>query len=166
MLNTWSINRSISVPVLTFDRTIEEPSNLKSNIFWGVKPFSLVQLYWDFEGAYCLHLQDRAVNQAGNQQEANSNQYELRALNLVQKQPRKESTENQWIVRREMRREINLPRAREQSMVFWAELSLPPVPTGFLLDLLFYHEDGGDLFLRNVWFFPKYKAIKPRRHTL
>jgi hypothetical protein len=30
-------------------------------------------------------------------------------------------------------------------------LSLPPVPTGFLLDLLFNPEDGSDMFLRNTW---------------
>jgi hypothetical protein len=37
-------------------------------IFWGVKPCTLVQAYRWFGRMYCLHLQDRRVSQASNQQ--------------------------------------------------------------------------------------------------
>jgi hypothetical protein len=40
---------------------------------------------------------------------------------------------------------------------------LLPASASFLLSLLFDHEDGGDIFLGNVWISPKYKVIKPRR---
>jgi hypothetical protein len=39
-------------------------------------------------------------------------------------------------------------------------LSLLPTFSGFLLDLLFDHEDGGDLFFRNIGLSP-YMALKP-----
>jgi hypothetical protein len=42
-----------------------------------------------------------------------------------------------------------------------AEGCLPPASTGLLLRLVFHPENGGDVFLRNAWFSPKYTALKP-----
>jgi hypothetical protein len=40
---------------------------------------------------------------------------------------------------------------------------LPPASAGFLLDLPFNPEDGGDMFLQNIRLSPDYLALQPRR---
>jgi hypothetical protein len=47
-----------------------------------------------------------------------------------------------------------------------AELSLLPASGGFFLVLLFDHEDGGDLFLQNVWLCPNHPALQPEIITV
>jgi hypothetical protein len=45
--------------------------------------------------------------------------------------------------------------------MFWSKWpSLPPDSAGFLLGLLFNHEVGGEMFLRNVWLSPNYMALQ------
>jgi hypothetical protein len=43
--------------------------------------------------------------------------------------------------------------------VFQRKLSLTPASTGFLLGVLFDHDDGGDMFLRNVGLSLNYTAL-------
>jgi hypothetical protein len=43
------------------------------------------------------------------------------------------------------------------------QLSLLLASVCFMLGLLFYSKDGGDMFLQNVWFSPNYTLLQPRR---
>jgi hypothetical protein len=53
----------------------------------------------------------------------------------------------------------------ERARYFGAIYCLPPASAGFLLTLIFYPEDGGDIFLRNIAlsFFPKYMVLQTIR---
>jgi hypothetical protein len=41
---------------------------MKSIIFWGVTPCSLVKLHWSFKETYYFHLQGQRVSHTNNQQ--------------------------------------------------------------------------------------------------
>jgi hypothetical protein len=41
----------------------------------------------------------------------------------------------------------------------------PPFLAAFLLDLLFYREDGSDMFIRNYGFSPNYMLLQPVMYT-
>jgi hypothetical protein len=42
---------------------------MKSTVLWDDIPYSLVVVYQNFGGMYCLHLQGQRVSQTSNQQE-------------------------------------------------------------------------------------------------
>jgi hypothetical protein len=44
-----------------------------------------------------------------------------------------------------------------------AHYRLPPASANFLLGLFLDHEDGGDMFLQNIWLSPNCTALEPRR---
>jgi hypothetical protein len=44
-----------------------------------------------------------------------------------------------------------------------SKLSLLPASAGFLFEVLFNPDDGGDPFLKNVRLSPNYVALQPRR---
>jgi hypothetical protein len=51
---------------------------INSSIFWDIKPCSLLKVYWRFGGTHNLYLHSRRVNQARNQHEESTKQFEPR----------------------------------------------------------------------------------------
>jgi hypothetical protein len=41
--------------------------------------------------------------------------------------------------------------------------TFPPTYADFFLRLLFFLENGGDMFLRNIWLYPNYRELYPAR---
>jgi hypothetical protein len=58
------INKQILRCLLGFE--ILTAVTVTSIVFWDVTPCSIVEVYWCFGGALCLHLQGRRVKQADN----------------------------------------------------------------------------------------------------
>jgi hypothetical protein len=72
-----------------------------------------------------------------------------------------------WVVGYMFRRNISSlssgSKSKPRKKPAEAELSLQPNSANYLHGLLFYPEDGGDMFLRNVGHLPNYTPLQPTR---